>query len=531
MVPDDAPTAAGNGATPVRHAPQPACGRAPETAASEGRSGLTAGSAAARFAHSPRLTAAARLAHSPRVTAAARIIAVLAILAGITGLGATGYSRIERFDPDFEYFYKAGAWLLDHGGLDQGYDLLPGGRIQERDTLKWYLPFASRMMTLIAWLPPRTAGYVWLALNLAATLATMVLLGRSVSGLPPRDWPITQLLPFFLAYVYWYWEYRLNQINNFTLLLIVAALVLWQVRRHVAAGMALGAAILLKVTPALLLVWFLLKRQYRTAGAALLTIVLAGPLADAVVFGPSQAASQYREWFRNAVASGSPRGLILSQSEMDWRNQALGATLARWLHPTNYSLRFDNDPRFTLTHPPHTLNIADLPLEWIAAATTIACIGIVALLVWIARRPAVELSPWQLRAEWALFTLAMLWLMPVMRRYHVIWVLPALAVLAGMIDHAGPTTRRSIFALLTIAGFAAAQLALFSRAAEASGLVLLSTGGLAAALLVMRNAPPAPTRAVKRGFPIAVAAPPPLAPHGAESAAPHPGQSASERHA
>lgn len=348
-------------------------------------------------------------------------------------LGVIGGSRIHLRWPDFEYFYKAGAWLQARGDLDPGYDVLPDGAWVERGKLDWYWPFVPRMMTLLTWMPYKVAGYTWLALNLGAMFATLWLIGRYLLGMPGRNWPVTLLLPFVLLLVFWYWEFRLNQVNNFTLLMLVGSFVAWQRGRPVLAGGMLGWAVLLKVTPLLIVVWFGLKRQYRTLAAALAFVALAGPVSDVIVFGPERAKDIYLGWAHAAVVEGSHRGLILSQKEMDWRNQAIGAVLCRWLHPTSYAMRFDNEPRAPRENATLTHNVAELPLPTVAAITMAVAAASGLGLLWLARRPAWALTVWQLRLEWGLFLLAMLWFMPVLRLYHMIWAFPALAlVLAAM---------------------------------------------------------------------------------------------------
>jgi len=431
-----------------------------------------------------------RCAPEPRrAPLAVRVLCLLTMLGLAAWLGRFSVAQIRNVKPapDFKYFYKAGEWLLAHGNLDPGYDVTDG-RVQERDTLRWYLPFASRFMTLFALLPYRAAGYVWLAMNLAAMLATLWLVGRYLSGLQPRDWPVTQLLPLAFLAVYWRWEFQLNQINALTLLLVVGSFVCWERGRRVVSGLWLGLAILLKVTPALLVLWFVLKRQYRTAGAALVTVVLLGPAMDLVWLGPSATADAYRAWVRNAVTTGSHRGLILAQCEMDWRNQGLGAVLARWLHPTNYNTHFDNDPQVQRDYGEQEvrlMNVATLPRETIARLT-MTVLGVASLgLLWLTRRPARELSLWQLRGEWALFMLAMLALMPVLRRYHMIWALPAVSLLAGAIHYSGLCSGWAKLALGCIGAAVVLQLTLLSHRAEAMGVLWASVLLLALPLVVL----------------------------------------------
>jgi hypothetical protein len=387
--------------------------------------------------------------------------------------------------PDFEYFYKAGASLLERGSLDAGIDRLAGGAIERRGTIDWYLPFTSRLMTLISWLPYRVAGGIWILLNLAAMFTVLRLLAQHTMGLPREDWPVVQFLPFLFLIAYWVTEFRLNQINALTLLLIVASFVLWQAGRTGVAGLWLGMAVLIKLAPALLLLWFGLKRQYRTLTAALATIVLAGPLADLLIFGPRDTFDLYAGWLHNAVDAGSHTGLIERQRETDWRNQGLGIVLSRWLHPTNYATHFDNEPRASVfTDPPAFINRVELPRGQVTFVVhVIAGLTVLGLVV-LARRPAAALSAWQLRFEWALFVLAMLWLMPVMRRYHMVWCTPAMSLLAAGIAYAG-RTRWSFVALGCIAASIACQVALLAEVAQAAGVSLLAILLLAAPLVLM----------------------------------------------
>ena len=417
----------------------------------------------------------------------ARWLSALLLLGVLLGLVRIGAGHIHLRSPDFEYFYKSGAWLLHHGALDPGYDLIHG-RAVPRGTLDWYWPVVPRLMSILALLPYNAAGYVWLAVNIAALALTVRMLGRRLSGLPPQDWPVTQLIPVLLLMPYWLWEFRLNQINILTLSMLVGSYVCWERGRRLRAGLWLGVAVLLKLTPALFLLWFALKRQYRTVASALLVIVLAGPVADVIAFGPADSVAVYRAWLHRAVTVGSHRGLVLNQLETDWRNQGVGVVLSRWLHPSNYNTHFDNDPRIQADYAhllPATMNVADLPLRTVANVATVVLAAPLLALCWLARRPASRLTRWQLRFEWALFVLAMLWCMPVVRRYHLIATLPVLTLLASGVHYSGHSSGWSRLALASIGAALLAQLALLSTRVEAAGVLLLSLVVLATPLAVM----------------------------------------------
>jgi hypothetical protein len=414
-----------------------------------------------------------------------RLLCLAALAAGLWGLWRVGSVGAVSCSPDFEYFYKAGASLLAHGSLDPGYDVSSRGRVVPRGTCEWYMPFVSRLFSLLAWMKPQVAGRVWLAFNLAGLLWAVRIAGRLLSGLPQRDWPVTQLVPCLLLSLYWFWEFRLNQVNAFTLLLLLGSLVCLERGKQAAGGLWLGLAALIKLTPLLLVVWLVLKRWHRAALSAVATVVLFGPVADLIIFGPKDGADVYASWWDAAVVRGSSTGLILSQKEMDWRNQGLGAVASRWLHPTNYNTRFDNDPRLPDSREVLTINVASLSrttVAWLASAVQFAvAVGLVVL----SRRAARAAGPWQLRAEWTLWVLAMLWFMPVMRGYHVIFAYPAIALLCGALHYHGLVHWWSLLVLLALEGLVAGQASAVWMEAQALGAILGSVVLLAVPLVVL----------------------------------------------
>jgi hypothetical protein len=415
-----------------------------------------------------------------------RVLCLFGLLGGVWLFAKGGNTTAKLHWPDFEFFYAAGTSLLERGTIDPGYDVTPAGRVEVRGRLDWYLPFTSRLMTLLAWLPQTRAARVWLAFNLVCMLALVRLVGRHFAGLPPSDWAVTQLLPMLALGLFWYWEFRLIQIDNLTLLLMVGSFVSWRQGDTKAAGLWLGLAVLIKVVPLLLVGWFVLKRQFRTVAVALATVVLAGPLADAVIFGPAGAWDIYRSWAHTVMHDASHAGLIAAEREMDWRNQGLGAVACRWLHPTDYNTRFDNDPRQTPSREKLMLNVAKLSHQQVVRIVLAVQALLLVGLIWLARRPAARLGPWALRLEWALFMTAMLWFMPVMRSYHMIWAYPLVAVLAGAIHHHGVAHWWSLIAWLALIGVVASQLTAFWMESGAGGAILGGALALGVAAVLLR---------------------------------------------
>ncbi|HUW84130.1 MAG TPA: glycosyltransferase family 87 protein [Phycisphaerae bacterium] len=361
------------------------------------------------------------------------LIAVL-VLVLIGLLTFLAIRRTLRGLPDFEFFYAAGRYVLQHRAL------AGEGHV---GSLPWYLPALSRFFAVFALVPAGMAGVVWALLNTGMLLVTLRWFGRHVSDAPREQWLASQFAPFMLTFPYWIYQFQLSQLTVFVLFLCAGSLWLWESNRRTLAGCVLGVAILIKTTPVVLLGWFLLKRQWRTFAACVATILVLGPVSDVLTFGPAKAAGYYNDWYRSAVVNGSHRSFMLNQVEVDHRNQASGVTLARLLHPVDARRHLWNDPRSKHWGPSIFVNVANVPLSTVARLHTLLLAAVGLLLLYGLRRPAVALNRSQLRLEWALAMLAMVWFMPVLRLYHYAWVYPLLAMLcnAQLCREAGVSVR------------------------------------------------------------------------------------------
>jgi hypothetical protein len=121
-----------------------------------------------------------------------------------------------------------------------------------------------------------------------------------------------------------------GNINIFILALLAATLYLWAERRDGWAGTALGAAIAMKVTPGLVALYFLYRRQWRVAGAAVLGTVLFAGVLPTIAFGVAKTVDHYRGWYAVMVEPAVVEGWVTT----DIDNQSLAGVLLRWLGAT-----------------------------------------------------------------------------------------------------------------------------------------------------------------------------------------------------
>jgi hypothetical protein len=343
----------------------------------------------------------------------------------LLGLGGVGLARVwgPSLDKDFSLFYAAARQWVEHGQ--------PGG-------LAWYQPFALRLLAPFGWLPPRAAGTLWVLGNLACLVGSAQLVGGRGGGKgTDRGWR-EELVALLVLLVPWLVEFHVNQLVPPILLLLLLAERALVNRSSAWAGWWLGLAILIKLSPAVFVLWLLLKRQWCAVAWTLAVTVALGPGLDTLTVGWEQAWQWQREWYGRVRWSGSAWTVLVAGSQCEYSNHAVAAVLRRLLYPT------DSTPWFDVEVGGQTelvgrapVNLVSLPLSWVVALWTASMLlGLVAL-VTASLRPGRLLGPERLRWEWALFALGMLWFLPVVRQYHYLFAYPLVSLLVGRLRRTG----------------------------------------------------------------------------------------------
>lgn len=190
------------------------------------------------------------------------------LLALLCGFAATGFIPAWRhLNSDFPNYYlvarlyRAGypldrvyewTWLQrqkDHQGIDQGLvSFIP-----------LTLPSAVAVMPWSS-LPPLEAKRQWLLVNLVFLVLIHIMLTRITT----LGWERVALL-MFLAFIPLRDNFLLGQMHVFVLLLLTLAAWLYFRESHFLAGISLAIAAALKIYPALFLIFFVWKKQWRAA--------------------------------------------------------------------------------------------------------------------------------------------------------------------------------------------------------------------------------------------------------------------------
>jgi hypothetical protein len=229
-----------------------------------------------------------------RIAAAMRQPAILAavwICALVVLTGSLIRMRGQWRGRDFSDKYES-AWALRHSIDPYPIDLTPiaarlgletGGLIHASDTPTFLLCFEP-----LTYLRPRTAFWIWTAINACSLATATFLLLAHRRGLSARtEWLLGGLIlmsaPVNLNF---YW----GQSQLIILMLLVLAMRAMECERDAAAGLMIAAAALLRAYPVLLVGYYVMRGKWRAVGVAIAGMAV-GLLATVAILGFAQTLS------------------------------------------------------------------------------------------------------------------------------------------------------------------------------------------------------------------------------------------------
>jgi hypothetical protein len=417
------------------------------------------------------------------------------------GFGAVSILRSAKVKYDFSHFYLDAQHLWQNGEINTRDDLdeKEGG-----PHLPWYLPLAAILFVPIAAIgEPTIAGIVWFAVSWGAMIATVRWFGRELTSLPPRDWLITQAPALILCGGAIFANCHFNQISFVVLAAVAGSFALLRRRRPWLAGMVLSAAALVKLLPAVFLLWWVLRRRWRAIGGFLFGVVCLDIVLNVAIFGVSRTWEYHERWFRNSVVHGSTASMILRGDENDYRNQGLGVVMLRLLSAhepgrTTVITPSGQEVRRQVTR----INLTNLSRRSVVAVYIGVSVVSVFLLAWAIHRTEPKKLPppdvdtdWNDRLIFALMCLAMLWFSPLVRQYYLIWCYPAISLLLACRELHGRAGRGRSLINLSLFGWLVSQFCWLVPELRSAGVNLWAVLllALAVAVEIYRESPANPS--------------------------------------
>lgn len=253
------------------------------------------------------------------------------------------------------------------------------GRIAADLGVHNYLPVFTILMTPWSLLPVQPAAVLFVALSLAAFAWTVrVAAVGTCAGGGARAGPAATLLAVVLMSPY---VYACAVLGNLGLLLAfccVAARRRLERGQEAAAGVLLGAGVLLKLLPAVLVVYLVLTRRWRAALWAGAVVLVVGAGLPLLALGPRECLRQHIAYWDRAVVGHSAMQALTSErpAKANFSNIATAMVLRRLLSPVDAS-KEDGPPLFvnlTTAAPAVRLAVFGVLLAAIAAASVAAAL-------------------------------------------------------------------------------------------------------------------------------------------------------------
>jgi hypothetical protein len=306
-----------------------------------------------------------------------RRILILATL--VVPLAALGFV-FTRHLIDFPVYYAAGRSLISGRTDLYAPDFARGPTMDYR-----YPPFFIVSLIPLWYLPYGLAAYVWHVLGVVAIVACCwatsqaLSLNRQVSNggvaddlnrWRDRDSTLTWVFTLLGVAQYYIMSLHYGNVQLLVTALLLCAFLLAILRRHdFAAAPLLALAITIKITPALFLIYFALKRRWRLVMTTTGLVVLLN-LAPAAYFGFGANAELIKTWYRHVLVDQEfheVNGPI---------NLSLKGQLVRSLTRVDYSRRIDGDTAYP------AVNIADYSYRninrfWLALDSTLLVLALI----------------------------------------------------------------------------------------------------------------------------------------------------------
>jgi hypothetical protein len=232
-----------------------------------------------------------------------------------------------------------------------------------------------------------------------------------------------------------------GNVNILIIFLVAAGLWCFAHRRDIPAGLLFALATAFKVTPALFLVYFAWKRQWKLLAAAAAGLALFLLILPGLVLGMRRNIELLDSWRTAMIMPYLTRNHV----ETRQHNQSIPGVVHRLLTDSGGIQLKDQSIR--------RVNLASLDTrtaQWIVKGITLL---ILAWLGWACRTPTADRRDWRLACEYGLVALAMLFISERTWKHHYVSMTPAVAAVIAhwSLRETSPRARRLLLAAVVAA--------------------------------------------------------------------------------
>jgi hypothetical protein len=289
---------------------------------------------------------------------------ILLILACSIAIGLLGLLFIRNLI-DFPVYYAAGQSLIS-GRTDLYSSDFAVGRVMDYR----YPPFFLVALTPLWFLPYTLAAYIWYLLSVLEIIGCVLIVVRVFPSF--RESWISWVVVALGVIQYFVMALHYGNAHLLATFLLFASLYYVLQQKDLAAAALMALAITIKLTPVLLLPYFVLRRRW-TLLASVCVFLVAFNVAPSIYFGFRGNSELLRSWYGQVVASQEfheDNGPI---------NLSLKGQLRRYLSTVDYSQRVDGDVQYA------AINLASLSRQQVVGVWAVIAAGLFAgvlFLVW-----------------------------------------------------------------------------------------------------------------------------------------------------
>jgi len=357
----------------------------------------------------------------------------------------------------FVLFFAVGiytSWRTFHGSTDfdtyywAARDILSGRPIYfERDGVSPYIypPFFACAMVPFTVFSMEISSFFWYALTVLLFLLTLLfsflifLKGKNIKKVA-KEFPLLPKILFLTVVIILFLDnIAMLQVNIIMVFSVLAGLYSFSRKRDILAGFFFAFAISIKIIPILFLIYFLLKREWKTSCFIVFWLIVLSFLVPALFMGFGDAWWSLIRWNEKMMITSTS---FIPNDEMmcamfNPENQSVTAFLFRWLAKNDFlTLHLKR-----IDHEFYTFILGwtlSLPKQYILYLSKffIALIAIATYLVSMRRTKTRQEA--FLQYEYSLVLLACLIANPILRTQHFIFIIPPLLF---MLCHVTPKAR------------------------------------------------------------------------------------------
>ncbi|OGW82308.1 MAG: hypothetical protein A3G33_11430 [Omnitrophica bacterium RIFCSPLOWO2_12_FULL_44_17] len=387
------------------------------------------------------------------------IAGLIIVLVVITGL--ISVRRSQRGSNDFDTYYKAGRAVIQGSGI---YYVTEGNNVpptEDHVSPFLYPPVAACFFAAFAVLPLSIASFCWNALNVCFFFWALVLSWQIMQPRPPNLLTVFQRIPKFDAVLFVGIGFSclidnlaMAQVNILVFLLTVISIDFWRKKREFWGGVILSCAILIKVTPALFCLYFLVKRKPKFLAGTLAGGIVLTLLIPTLIFGMEGNRIYHRQWIGRNVKpllinviqyfkkeaphpdKKTPEQIRMMHltSNLLKVNQSLEATITRlFLKNRNQYGPERGYPTYVVRHYEKLPVIGGgVSLETLETGVRIfeLCLLIGLMFLFLSVKAPAQAGEYLYPLEFSLIYLTMTLISPITRSQHmVVWLFPILAAI------------------------------------------------------------------------------------------------------